>query len=168
MDFIMGFVADLKVIVFFIVAILAAASFYVFVIKRKSFSFWKQSEGKGAAASAGLGISVIIGLAFIGYSLFYSANAKAGSDMFLSGTWFNDAGVYIGIDSTLKTSAHCVEGGTDDRLTSNMGFRGSLWRHENKRHDVSIKYTHNSCVFGKDRNGYDGIGGTYTYWFYQK
>ena len=164
----MGFVADLKYIVFFIAALLLLASFYVFVIKRKSFTLWKKSEGKGAAASAALGISVIIGLAFIGYSLFYSANAKAGSDMFLNGTWFNNAAVYIGIDSTRKTSAQCVEGGTDDRLTSNMGFHGSLWRHINKRHDVSIKYTHHSCVFGKDRNGYDGLSGTYTYWFYQK
>jgi hypothetical protein len=168
MDFIMGFIADLKYIVFFIVAFLAAASFYVFKIKGKSFAYWKRNEGKGASASAALGISVIIGLAFLGYTIFYSPPVKAESDMFLNGTWFNNAAVYIGIDSTRKTSAQCVEGGTDDRLTSNMGFHGSIWRHRNKRHDVSGKLTHHSCVFGKDRNGYDGVGGTYTYWFYKK
>ena len=168
MDFIMGFIADLKYMLFFIVAFLSAASFYVFKIKGKSFSYWKQNEGEGAAASAALGISVIIGLAFLGYTIFYSPPAKAESDIFLNGTWFNNAAVYIGIDSTLKSSAHCYEGGTDDKLISNMGFHGSIWRHINKRHDVSGKYTHNSCVFGRDKNSDDGLSATYTYWFYQK
>ena len=168
MDFIMGFIDVLKYMLFFIAALLLSASFYVFVIKRKSFTFWKQNEGKGAAASAVLGISVIIGLAFLGYTIFYSPPAKADSDMFLGGTWFNDCGVFIGIDSTIKSSAHCVEGGTDDTLISNMGLSCSLWRHKNKKHEVSGKYSHNSCVFGKDRNSDDGLGFGYTYWFYQK
>jgi hypothetical protein len=166
--FIMGFIGDMKIMLSFIAVILGLASFYVFIIKGKSFAFWKKNEGEGSAASAALGISVIVGFAFIGYSLFYSANAKAGSDMFLGGTLFNEFGVYIGIDSTFKTSPQCVEGGTDDKLTSNMGAVGNIWRHVNKRHDLSGKLTHHSCVFGKDRNGYDGLGLMYTYWFYRR
>jgi len=164
----MGFVAEMKTMLLFIVVILGLAFFWVFGIKGKSFKFWKNNEGEGSAASAALGIFIIIGFAFVGYSLFYSANTKASSDMFMGGTLFNEFGVYIGIDATLKTSAQCVEGGTDDKLTSNMGLVGNLWRHQNKRHELDGKYTHHSCVFGKDRNGYDGLGLNYTYWFYRR
>jgi hypothetical protein len=30
-------------------------------------------------------------------------------------------------------------------------------------HDVSLRYSHHSCVFGKDRNGYDGLGLSYSW-----
>jgi hypothetical protein len=163
-DFIMDFLSEAGIALIITGIVILAAAIYVFVIMGKSFKGWKVKEGKGAAASAVLGVGSIILLAFIFSALaaiFGASNANADTDM--NGTFFNDTSVFLGIDHTFKVSPQCVEGGTDDRLTSNLGINQNLWRSYNKVHDVSLRYSHHSCVFGKDRNGYDGLGLSYSW-----
>jgi len=189
-DFMLNFIKEAYIALIIVCIVLTAAMIYVFVITRKSFSKWKAREGKGAAASALLGVFSIIALAFIIYvtgAVFgaFKANAsnyddvlksaeddslmsKHRSDMFLPGTFFNDTSVFMGIDHTFKVSPQCVEGGTDDRLTSNLGINQNVFRTHNKTHAIDLRYTHHSCVFGKDRNGYDALGLHYVWTIIQR
>jgi hypothetical protein len=163
-DFIMNFLNEARIALIITSIVIFIAAIYVFVIMGKSFKGWKVKEGRGAAASAVLGVGSIILLAFIFSALaaiFGPSNANAETDM--NGTFFNDTSVFLGIDHTFKVSPQCVEGGTDDRLTSNLGINQNLWRSYNKVHDVSLRYSHKSCVFGKDQNGFDGIGLVYNW-----
>tara|TARA_R110000803_G_scaffold66769_1_gene128338 strand:- start:64 stop:576 length:513 start_codon:yes stop_codon:yes gene_type:complete len=163
-DFIMNFLNEARIALIITSIVILAAAIYVFVFLGKSFKGWKVKEGKGAAASAVLGVGSIIAIAafitLVG-AIFGSSNANADTDM--NGTFFNDTSVFLGIDHTFKVSPQCVEGGTDDRLTSNLGINQNIWRSYNKVHDVSLRLTHHSCVFGKDRNGYDGLGLNYSW-----
>ena len=45
--------------------VILAAAIYIFVYRKKSFSEWRAKEGKGSAASAGLGVGLIMLIAFI-------------------------------------------------------------------------------------------------------
>ena len=163
-DFIMDFLSEAGIALIITGIVILAAAIYVFVIMGKSFKGWKVKEGKGAAASAVLGVGSIILLAaaitLVG-AIFGASNANASTDM--NGTFFNDTSVFLGIDHTFKVSPQCVEGGTDDRLTSNLGINQNIWRSYDKVHDVSLRLTHHSCVWGKDRNGYDGLGLSYSW-----
>jgi hypothetical protein len=164
MDFIMNFLNEARIALIITGIVILVAAIYVFVFLGKSFKGWKVKEGKGAAASAVLGVGSIILIALIITlvgAIFGSSNANADTDM--NGTFFNDTSVFLGIDQTFKVSPQCVEGGTDDRLTSNLGINQNLWRSYDKVHDVSLRLTHHSCVFGKDRNGYDGLGLSYNW-----
>ena len=163
-DFIINFSNEARIALIITGIVISIAAIYVFVFMGKSFKGWKVKEGKGAAASAVLGVGSIILIAFYFSALaaiFGSSNASADTDM--NGTFFNDTSVFMGIDHTFKVSPQCVEGGTDDRLTSNLGINQNIWRSYNKIHDISLRYTHHSCVFGKDRNGYDGLGVNYNW-----
>jgi hypothetical protein len=141
------------------------------LIDGKSFNEWKQKEGKGAFASAILGISVFVAfisaLTLIVMSI-PKADASGYSDMFKGGSWNNGVYAYIGVDYTKGVSPQCVEGSADDRATSNMGFGVQAWRSQNRQHELNAQITHHSCVLGKDRNGYDGIGIEYKFWIYRK
>ena len=164
MNFIIDFFINAGVALLITLIVILAAGIYVFVYCKRSFSEWKAKEGKGSAASALLGVSAIMLLALIITvlgAIFGASNANADTDM--NGTFFNDTSVFLGIDHTFKVSPQCVEGGTDDRLTSNLGINQNIWRSYNKIHDISLRYTHHSCVFGKDRNGYDGLGLNYNW-----
>ena len=163
-DFIMNFLNEARIALIITGIVIFIAAIYVFVFLGKSFKGWKVKEGRGAAASAVLGVGSIILIAFIFSALaaiFGSSKAHASTDM--NGTFFNYTSVFLGIDHTFKVSPQCVEGGTDDRLTSNLGINQNLWRSYNKVHDVSLRLTHHSCVWGKDRNGYDGLGLSYSW-----
>jgi hypothetical protein len=164
MEFIMNFLNEVRIALIITGIVILIAAIYVFVFLGKSFKGWKVKEGKGSAASAVLGVGLIMLIAafitLVG-AIFGASNASAETDM--NGTFFNDTSVFLGIDHTFKVSPQCVEGGTDDRLTSNLGINQNLWRSYNKVHDVSLRYTHHSCVFGKDRNGYDGLGLSYSW-----
>ena len=167
----MNFLNEARIALIITGIVILAAAIYVFVFLGKSFKGWKVKEGKGAAASAVLGVFSVIGLAAIltiVVGIFGSAKATAASDMFTGGTWFNETSVFMGIDSTLKVSPQCVQGGTDDKLTSNLGIRQNIWLSDNKVHDIGLKYTHHSCVFGKDRNGYDGFGIEYNWFIFKR
>lgn len=75
-----------------------------------------------------------------------------------TGTYFNDAHVYAGLDQTKGQSPQCKEGGPDDRATSNLGFKGNIYQSADERFRANAKYTHHSCAFSPDRNGYDAVG----------
>ena len=152
MNFIIDFFINAGVALLITLIVILAAGIYVFVYC------------KGSAASALLGVSAIMLLALaitVVGAIFGASNANADTDM--NGTFFNDTSVFMGIDHTFKVSPQCVEGGTDDRLTSNLGINQNIWRSYNKIHDISLRYTHHSCVFGRDRNGYDGLGLNYNW-----
>ena len=164
MEFIINFLNEARIALIITGIVIFIGMIYVFVYRGKSFKGWKVKEGKGAAASAVLGVGSIVLIAFfisVLGAIFGASKAHASTDM--NGTFFNDTSVFLGIDHTFKVSPQCVEGGTDDRLTSNLGINQNLWRSYNKVHDVSLRYTHHSCVFGKDRNGYDAFGFNYTW-----
>jgi len=165
----LNFIKEAYIALIIVCIVLTAAMIYVFVITRKSFTAWKEREGKGAAASALLGVFSIIALAFIIYvvgAVFGAFKANAQTDM--NGTFFNDTSVFMGIDHTFKVSPQCVEGGTDDRLTSNLGINQNVFRTHDKTHAIDLRYTHHSCVFGKDRNGYDALGLHYVWTIIQR
>lgn len=74
------------------------------------------------------------------------------------------ASMYAGLDQTFKQSPQCVAGGSDDRITSNIGFKG--WYDVATDVKLYTKYTHHSCAFSPDRNSYDaaGAGVEYRFW----
>lgn len=74
------------------------------------------------------------------------------------GRWFNDAGVFVGIDRTLGQSPQCVKNSVDNYGTSNLGAWVNIWQSSSDRLQVNLKYTHHSCVLGQDRNLYDAVG----------
>ena len=167
--FIMNFFTEMWIAIIITMIVISAGIIYVFVYMGKSFAAWKAREGKGAAASALLGVFSIIALAFIisvTGAVFGSFKANAQTDM--NGTFFNDTSVFMGIDHTFKVSPQCVEGGIDDRLTSNLGINQNVYRTHDKTHAIDLRYTHHSCVFGKDRNGYDALGLHYVWTIIQR
>ena len=117
---------------------------------KKMFEYFKTNLGLGAVKSALLAIFSIAVISLAIYLMPNNAHAQ--------GSWFNDAGVYMGLDYTKKPSPQCVEDSVDNRGTSNLGFKANIWQSESKLIRVNSKYTHHSCFIGKDRNGYDGFG----------
>jgi len=166
-EFIINFLKEAWVALIVTMIVISASMIYVFVLMGKSFSKWKSEEGRGAAASALLGVGSIIAIAFIITIIgaIFGAS-KANADM--NGTFFNSTSVFLGIDHTLKVSPQCVQGGTDDRLTSNLGIDQNIWISSSRVHNISLRYTHHSCVFGKDRNGYDGFGLMYSWTLFSR
>lgn len=158
------FIGNADILMRITALLIAVHMFYVFVIKSTSFSKWNVIEGKIEAASTELGVFSIAVVISIVIAIF-APKAEAASDM--EGSYFNFTSVFIGIDHTPRVSPQCVEGGTDDKLTSNLGLRQNIWQSSNKIHDVTFKYTHHSCVFSKDRNGYDGFGVEYNWYLFR-
>jgi len=76
----------------------------------------------------------------------------------LSGSVFNSAGVFIGLDYANRSSPFCVTGGIDDRTTSNVGVRGNVYESSDSKFRLNGKYTHHSCAFNVDDRGYDALG----------
>lgn len=139
-----------------ILAVIFIAVFITFKMKKISFkAFVKGEAGNGAISSALLALSSIAIIAFLIFIVPNNANA----DFLQDGSWFNDAGVYVGLDYTIKPSPQCqINDPTDDRGTSNLGFKQNIWQDRTKTLRINAKYTHHSCFLGSDRNGYDGFG----------
>jgi hypothetical protein len=112
--------------------------------------YFKTKDGKGILKGIILAPIAIIVIA-LALSLL-PAKAQA------SGTWFNDASVFIGIDSTKKVSPQCIPDAVDNRGTSNLGARLNIWQSDSKNIRLNSKYTHHSCVLGKDDRSYDAVG----------
>ena len=119
--------------------------------------YLRTREGKGVAKGVILAPTIIILIALAMYLLPGKARAQP-LNLEIPGTWFNDAGVFMGLDRTKGVSPQCVAGGYDDRSTSNMGVRLNVWESPSKNVRVNAKYTHHSCALNPDRNGYDGLG----------
>lgn len=114
------------------------------------------------SSQTGLGIlkGVVLAIAFAAVTAFIgSANADEVK-------WFKDAEVFAGIDQTFDTSPQCVRGGLDDRATSNLGLRLNVY--ENGPFRINSKYTHHSCAFGEDDDGYDAVGIELIYKFWER
>src|SRR5690606_37359002 len=75
-----------------------------------------------------------------------------------AGRWLNDARVFAGIDYTKNRSPMCEGNIVDDRGTSNMGVRLNVWESDSRRVRINSKYTHHSCVLGRDDKSYDALG----------
>lgn len=121
-------------------------------------AYLRTKDGKGVARGVILAPAVIILIALLMYLLPGKARAEAPLNLEIPGTWFNDAGVFMGLDRTKGTSPQCHTGGYDDRTTSNMGVRLNVWESPSRNVRVNAKYTHHSCALNPDRNGYDGLG----------
>ena len=162
----LDFIANATGAIVVTIAMIIAYMGYVFVYQDKSFKQWIGQEGEGSIVSAALGVGSIVLIAFILFvitAMFSPAKAES----FKNGTWFNDTSVFLGIDHTLKASPQCVQGGIDDRGTSNLGIDQNIWRSVNSVFDINAQYTHHSCVLGKDRNGYDAVGIKFV-WFIRR
>jgi len=118
------------------------------------FGYIKTEVGRGALKSAGVAVGAILIISFLIFIIPNNAQAVE----LKKGTWFNDAGVYMGLDYTRKPSPQCRPESVDNRGTSNLGFKGNIWQSRSENIRVNAKYTHHSCFIGKDRNGYDGFG----------
>lgn len=86
-----------------------------------------------------------------------------------TGTFFNEAKVYSGIDHTMqKSSPQCHSGGLDAKSTSNLGLKLNLFETTDSKFKTNVKYTHHSCAFNKDQNLYDAVGVEVEYIFWDK
>lgn len=112
-------------------------------------SYFSTKTGKGILRGIVLAPLAILVIALV-LSLLNKVQAQ--------GRWMNEAGVFIGLDSTFKQSPQCQSNTVDERGTSNLGVWGNLWQSDSKRVQVNLKYTHHSCALGADRNGYDAAG----------
>ncbi len=111
--------------------------------------YFKTKDGKGILKGIVLAPIVIMIIAFMLSLLPTSASA---------GTFFNDASVFAGIDYTKNVSPSCERNSTDDHGTSNLGFKINTWQSASGDVRVNSKYTHHSCVLGRDDRQYDAIG----------
>ena len=128
------------------------------VIKPSGIPGWWHKDGKGSIASATRAIVVVVagGLALI---LLTGQRVQAQSVLDNKyGHFFNHAYTFAGVDYARNVSPQCVPDSTADHLTSNMGFGLNAWQSPSRRVHLDLVYTHHSCVFGRDRNSYDGLG----------
>ena len=77
---------------------------------------------------------------------------------YVSAGWFEYGEVYLGVDRTLSHTGTCDEGENSDRMTSNGGLVGNLYRSDDKRFSWNGKLTHHSCISNGDRFIYDAAG----------
>ena len=112
-------------------------------------SYFSTREGRGILKGIVLAPVVILLIA-LAMSFFSPAHAH--------GTWFNESGVFIGLDRTFKQSPQCAANTVDERGTSNLGAWANIWQSSSDRLQVNLKYTHHSCALGRDRHGYDATG----------
>lgn len=108
----------------------------------------------GQGILKGIVIAVVFGLVFVLIGC--------------TGTYFNDASVYTGLDYTAEQSPQCRSFGADDKTTSNLGLKLNLYESEDESFRTNAKYTHHSCAFNPDKANYDAIGIELEYKFYSR
>jgi hypothetical protein len=132
---------------------LLLAVVFGYIAYKLPISQWREyfstRTGKGILKGIILAPLAIIVIALV-MSLFNTVSAQ--------GRWFTEAGVFIGLDSTLKQSPQCHVNAVDNRGTSNLGAFVNIWQSQSDRLQVNFKYTHHSCALGDDRNAYDAFG----------
>ena len=106
-------------------------------------SYFKQKGGKGIAKG--------IVFAFVATLVLWFLSG-------CTGTYFNDAHAFAGLDYANEDNGVCEGGGIDNRTTSNLGLKGSIWQSEDKMYRINAKYTHHSCAFNIDDKVYDAVG----------
>lgn len=131
-----------------IIVTLVVLMLLVFKSPKAIFEYFKTKDGKGILK--GIVLAIVFSLLLVVASVAFSDEGK--------GEWFAYGKAYVGVDRTDSLSPQCYSGGVDDRLTSNMGVIVNIYRGPDKRYEFNAKYTHHSCVFNKDRFGYDSGG----------
>jgi hypothetical protein len=117
----------------------------------KAYKYFTTERGKGV----GIGIILFVGIGL--GAVLMSPNARA-LDLKEDLEYFQYGEVYLGLDSTFKQSPQCQDDGPDNRLTSNGGVIFNIARSKDRIFELNTKYTHHSCAFNSDRNGYDAVG----------
>ena len=129
-------------IMFVVGMVVVVAIFYIIRVRQNPLEYFATDDG--------LGILKGIVLAIL-FAVVLGTGSKA-----FAGEWFTTGEVEAGIDTTLSPSPMCKEGGVDDRSTSSIGANVTIY--EEGRFSVKGTYTHHSCVFGIDDDGYDAVG----------
>lgn len=107
------------------------------------------------------------GICLFGFGLMGIVNAVdvVAEPKYKKGRWFAYTEVYGGLESTFKQSPQCQNGSSSNRLTSNGGIRQNVYESYDRNFSLNLKYTHHSCAFNRDRNGYDALGFELNYRF---
>jgi len=149
---------DLIVFLSIIFSVVIITAFITLRFKKISIRQYVDNN-KDSIKSALLAIFVttILGLAIS----FLPNNANASN-------FFNDAGIYLGLDYTKDQSPQCVKDSFDDRGTSNLGVWFNIWESSKENIRVNTRYTHHSCYLGQDDIMYDAIGVQVEWQLWQK
>jgi hypothetical protein len=143
--------AAMSSLIVFILSILAMALcvlFYVFRSVDAMKAYFKTPEGKKVAGG-------IIGFVLFGVLTALVSQAFAEEPDF---QYLSYGKVYIGLDVPREQSPQCKSGLYNDRITSNGGIVINLVQSRDRRFETNFKYTHHSCAFNSDQNGYDAVG----------
>ena len=159
------FVSNLLAFYAIVFAVTFVTAFVTFKRKGIKLKNYFSGEGKGAIASACLALVLIAVIALGIFLIPNNVNANPFSDM----TYFNDAGVYLGVDYTRKPSPQCErDDPTDNRGTSNLGAWMNIAQSADKTLRVNAQYTHHSCYLGEDDKSYDGFGVRVEWWLWKR
>jgi hypothetical protein len=132
----------------FILATLIFAVVLVFVVFKTPANvvgYFKTKEGLGVLK--GIVLFILVGIVLVFASKTFSEE-----------NWLTYGEVFLGVDNTFAVSPNCLGGGLNDRLTSNGGVRLNLYKSSDGKFEWNTQYTHHSCAFNVDREGYDAIG----------
>lgn len=134
--------------IFFAGGLITVAALSIFLCVPKPWQYFATPDGRKVAK----GIVLALGVSL----------ATLGAQKCAAGEWFTDADLYFGIDHTKKLSPQCESRGPNSHLTSNLGFRGTIYRTKDRTAWLGWQYTHHSCAFSPDRESYDAFGITLT------
>lgn len=146
----------------FIFLFAASVTFAVFGFSLKRLiAYFSSRDGKGALK--GILVFAVGGGLIAGALTLIVGPRSALAD---EPVWFTYADVYLGLDYPKNISPQCEAGEVDEHLTSNGGVLLNVYRSADKRFHAGVRYTHHSCAFNSDRNGYDafGISASYRFW----
>lgn len=156
------FFADMRITVGIVLGVVLAVLLWKIGPKNLK-AYFSTKEGLGIARGIVLGPLVIVLIALAGAAvltaLFWLLAPKAHAEgLRVPGTWFNDAGVFMGLDHTKKLSPMCHAGGPDDRTTSSLGAKLNVWQSPSGNVRFNGMYTHHSCALNLDNRSYDALG----------
>lgn len=135
-----------------VLILLAIVANHVAITKTGGWSrFVNYLKDTGAA----IGVRAVLGAALlIVVVAFFLLPGKAEA---AEPAYFSEGWLRLGVDHSFKEqSIQCIEGGANDRITSNIMLGTSAIKYG--RTDVALYYRHNSCAVSRDRNSYDALG----------
>jgi len=120
--------------------------------------YFLSEDGKNILRGIGVVIVIAVLLGLSGLVVGAEPNTR----------YFNWASVYVGMDYMDKQSPQCKAEGYDDRTTSNVGLKLNVMSAYQGRVTANAKFTHHSCAFNQDRQGYNGYGFEVEYRFWNR
>lgn len=136
-------------ITFFSISLVVVTILSVVLFVKSPLEYFRTKEGKGVLSGIVLTLTLVLILS-IGASF-----VKADEQEYV---FFKEGYVFMGLDNTKDISPMCEGGVNSDKLTSNIGVKVDLISTVSGKANISAKYTHHSCAFNPDRDGYDAIG----------